>query len=264
MLLTWAALYVLACAGCATCQRRMIYFPPAIDPAIVGQLGRDEGLNRWSNASGEPIGWKRLSVTQPASGQVLVLHGNAGCAFQCSQYADAIQQVSALDVFMIEYPGYADRPGKPTEQTLNQAAEEGFQLLSTDEPLYVVGESLGTGVAAFLAGKYPAKVSGLALLAPYNSLADVAQAHVKIFPVRWFLQDQFPSEDYLRSYRGPVAVLVGKKDTVIPAKFGRRLYDRYAGPKRLWEFPESDHDRLMTQPPQVWRQIIEFWQAKTP
>jgi pimeloyl-ACP methyl ester carboxylesterase len=49
--------------------------------------------------------------------------------------------------------------------------------------VYLVGESLGTGVAAYLVGHYPEKISGIALLAPYPCLADVAQAHMKLLPI---------------------------------------------------------------------------------
>ena len=77
---------------------------------------------------------------------------------------------------------------------------------------------------------------------------------------RGLLCDRFPAEDDLRNYHGPVAMLVGSKDTVVPAKFGHRLYDAYAGPKRLWQFPNSTHDTLMVQSPQTWKEIIAFWQ----
>lgn len=128
---------------------------------------------------------------------------------------------------------------------------------------YLVGESLGTGVAAFLAGHDPDKVAGIALLAPYNSLVDVAQAHIRILPARWLLCDRFRAEENLRSFQGQLAVLVGGKDTVVPKKFGVRLYESYAGPKRLWEFPAATHDSLMFQPPEVWKEIITFWTPKT-
>ena len=256
----FAALYLLAFAGCATFQRRFIYFPPVFTPEQVDQFGKTEKLERWNTPSGQPIGWKRLSPTQPAQGQVLITHGNAGCAFQCGHYADAIQEAAPLDVFIVEYPGYADRPGKPSERTLDKSADEAFESLDTNRPVYLVGESLGTGVAAHLAGAYPDKVAGIVLLAPYNSLVSVAQAHMPWFPVGLILWDRFPAGKNLRNYRGPVAVLVSGQDQVIPEKFGRRLFDGYAGPKRLWEFPQGDHGTVMLQPPEVWKQIIDFWQ----
>jgi uncharacterized protein len=227
-------------------------------PGQTEQMGKSERLERWKSPGGAPIGWERRSPIQPAQGRVLILHGNAGCAVYCGHYADTIQQVAALDVYLVEYPGYADRPGKPTEISLDASADEAFQLLATNGPVYLVGESLGTGVAAYLAGRYPDQVAGLIMLAPYHRLAAVAQSHMAIFPVRLLLFDRFPAEDNLRSYRGPLAVLVAGRDTVIPEKFGRRLYDGYAGPKRLWEFPQGDHGTVMIQPPEVWKQLLTF------
>jgi pimeloyl-ACP methyl ester carboxylesterase len=252
--------YLLAGIGCASCQRKLMYFPPILTTEKEDELGRSQGLERWNSSSGKPLGWKRVSPVQPARGQVLITHGNACCAVQCPHYADVIQHAAAFDVFIVEYPGYGDREGSPSLATLEESAKEAFQLLPTNSPVYLVGESLGTGVAAYLAGCFP-RVAGLALLAPYNNLTDVAQAHIRIFPVRWMLCDRFPAEDYLRDYRGPLAVVVGGRDTVVPQKFGRRLYDGYAGRKRLWEFPNSDHDQLMFQPVEVWREIVGFWQS---
>ena len=261
-LLLCTALYLLACLGCASCQRRMIYFPPVFASQKVDELARPEGLERWTSASGRPLGWKRLAPSQPSHGQVLITHGNAECAFQCGHFADVIHKTAPFDVFILEFPGYADQPGVPSERSLDEAAANAIQALSTNSPLYLVGESLGTGVATYLAGRFPERVAGIALFAPYNCLADVAQWHIRIFPVRWMLVDRFPAEDDLHNYHRSLAVLVGGKDVVVPEKFGRRLYDSYAGPKRLWEFPNSTHDSLMVQPPEVWKQIVAFWQER--
>lgn len=256
-----AIIYIILCIGCAGLQRRLIYFPPPCPPAEVAKYAASQNLERWTNSVGEPIGWKRLSPVQPSQGEVLITHGNAGCAFQCGHYADVIQQAAPLDIYIVEYPGFENRPGAPTERSLDRAADEALQLLATNRPIYLVGESLGTGVATYLAGKHPGVVSGVALLAPYNNLAAVGQAHMVILPVSLLLVDRFPSEKYLRPYHGPVAMLVGGRDNVIPEKFGRRLYDTYDGPKHLWEFPEGNHGTVMLQPPEVWKQIIDFWQS---
>jgi len=260
-LLFCAGFYLLICAGCAAFQRRLIYFPPKFTSAQVDQFARAARLERWENSSGQAIGMKRLFPNQPAPGRVLIVYGNGSCATGCAHYADAIQGVAAFDVFILEYPGYADRPGSPSQQSLFRAADEAFQLLATNGPVFLVGESLGTGVASYLAGTYPDKVAGMILFAPYNRLTDVAQAHMPLLPVHWLLVDRFPSADYLRHYHGPIAMLVAGEDQVVPEKFGRRLYSDYAGPKRLWEFPMDDHGSIMERQPNVWQQIIAFLQS---
>lgn len=252
--------YLLFCIGCASFQRRLIYFPPVFDQATTDRMGASENLQRW-NAPDGPLGWKRPSPMEPARGKILLFHGNGNAAVQCGDFADVIQKAAPLDVFIVEYPGYADLPGAPTEKTLEKSAEVALQLLPGDAPIYVAGESLGTGVACWLAGKHPDKIAGVVLFAPYNSLTDVAQYHMPLLPVHLLLVDRFPAQKYLGNYSGPVAILVAGKDPVVPEKFGYRLYDAYTGPKRLWEFPQGDHGTVMEQPPEIWKQLFGFLQT---
>ena len=227
-------------------------------------MAQAANLERWTNSDGGYVGLKRPSPRQPADGQMLIVYGNASYATGCAHYADDIQGVAAFDVFILEYPGYADRSGSPSQSSLFQAAGEAFQLLATNKPVFVLGESLGSGVAAHLAGTHPDKVAGAVLISPYNRLTDVAQYHVRIFPVKWLLIDRFASEDYLRNYHGPVGMVVDGKDRVVPEKFGRRLYDGYTGPKRLWEFPDGEHSSIMEPPEKFWQEVVGFWQTNRP
>src|SRR5262245_54884785 len=94
-------LYLVVCVGCASIQRRLIYFPRVFTAEQADELGRTAGLERWTNSSGKSIGWKRPSQIQPARGQVLITHGNGGCAFECGHYADVIQQANSLDVLIV-------------------------------------------------------------------------------------------------------------------------------------------------------------------
>jgi uncharacterized protein len=256
--------YVVVCLGCASFQRRLIYFPQKFVAQQTEQMARSANLERWTNSSGENVGLKRLSPRQPADGQVLMVYGNASYAAGCAHYADDLQAVAAFDVFILEYPGYADRPGSPSQDSLFRAADEAFQLLATNQPVYLLGESLGSGVAAHLAGTHPDQVAGAVLISPFNRLTDVAQEHMPILPVRWLLMDRFPSEDYLRNFHGPIGVVVDGRDNVVPKKFGLRLYNGYAGPKKLWEFPQGGHTEITESPALFWKEVVGFWQANGP
>ena len=255
--------YVMVCVYVALIQRQMIYHPPEYSTAAVDAAAQSSRLERWKDASGNPIGMKRLSPKQPSDGQVMIVYGNGSCATSCAHYADQLQPAAALDVYILEYPGYADRPGKPSQKNLFQAADEAFQSLPTNQPTYLLGESLGTGVASHLAGTFSNKVAGVVLFAPYNSLTAVAQYHEPFLPVWLLLLDRYPSQDFLRSYLGPVGILVAGKDLTVPEKFGRRLYDSYQGPKQLWEFPSDNHGSVMGRPPDFWKEVIAFWKANS-
>ncbi|MDD5140003.1 MAG: alpha/beta fold hydrolase [Verrucomicrobiales bacterium] len=261
LVLTCVALYVVACIGCASYQRRLIYFPPHFTAEQVKESAKAAGLERWNNPAGQAIGMKRLSAKQPADGRVLIAYGNGSWSVGCAHYADDIQNLATFDVFILEYPGYADRTGSPSQKSIFHAAAEALQLLDTNKPVYLVGESLGSGVAAYLAGTHPDRIAGIILLSPYNRLTSVAQDHMPFLPVWLLLVDRFPSEDYLRDYHGPVGIMVDGRDEVVPEKFGLRLYDGYAGPKRLWRFPDGYHISIMEPPEKFWGEVLDFWQT---
>jgi uncharacterized protein len=171
-----------------------------------------------------------------------------------------IHEAASLDVYILEYPGYGTRPGSPGENSLLAAADEAFENLPKNLPAYLVSESLGTGVAAHLAQKYPTKVAGLALFVPYDRLASVAANHVPFLPAYFLLWDRFDPAEWLKDYRGPIKVVVAGSDEIIPPKLGEQLYEGYNGPKTLQIIPGARHSNTTTEPPGWWKDLLAFWQ----
>jgi pimeloyl-ACP methyl ester carboxylesterase len=257
------AFYLILCGAMAVFQRSFIYYPSVYSSQQVEQLAQAANLQRWTNSAGQFIGFKRSSPEQPTRGIILLTYGNGSTATGSSHYADDIQSVAPFDIFILEYPGYEDRAGKPTEKNLFAAAAEAVQILPTNNPIYLVGESLGSGVASYLAGTFPDKIKGVILISPFNSVTAVAQQRYLFLPVKWLLTDRFPSENYLRNYHGKLGITVDGKDWVVPEKFGRRLYDEYNGPKKLWEFPDDGHCQIGEQQSVFWKDAVAFWKSNS-
>lgn len=249
-------LVLVLTVGCV--QRSLIYHPPRFDAGEVSAFAQKKGFRPWTNGVGERIGWMRSGGARKEQGSVLVLHGNAGSAVERSYLVEPIQAGTGRDVYVLEYPGFCGRSGKPSQESLTSAASEGLGLLAKAGPVFVVGESLGTGVACHLAGNHPEQVVGLILLTPFDSLTSTAKHHYPLLPVGWILRDRYPSDEWLRGYRGKVGIVVGTADRVVPAVLGRRLHAGYAGPKRLWEFEGEDHWEGSHRPPEWWREAFGF------
>lgn len=226
----------------AGCQRGMIYYPTRANEQNATQLAATDGLEPWRNAAGEIIGWR--PVHEPNADVMLAFHGNAGFAAQRGYLVHGF--APRIAVYLFEYPGYGTRAGKPSEQTFVDAATDALKQLrsETTGKLFLAGESLGSGVAAHLAGAHHDVVDGIFLITPFNSLVDVAQSHYPIFPVRLLMRDRYESAKHLQAYRGPVAILLAGRDEVVPARFGQKLYDRYDGPKRVWVQGDRTHNTL--------------------
>lgn len=254
-------LYVVCVVGLTVGQRKLLYYPCKQSIAEVQPAAAKIGFKPWQNRKGELIGWFRPSQTGPAVRTILLLHGNAGCASGWFHYAEGFQSVEPIDFYILEYPGYGGRSGAPKQSTILHAADDAVANLSQKCGFYVIGESLGTGPASYLAHKYPTKVKGVFLVAPYNNLAAAAGAHLPLFPVKWMLKDKYPSDKWLKDYFGPLAVMLGGKDEVIPNELGRILFDGYGGPKKLWFEPKATHDDLHVGAPSIAKEIVEFWNS---
>jgi pimeloyl-ACP methyl ester carboxylesterase len=253
--------YLIICITMAIAQRSLEYYPHVYDSAQVDRTAQAANLGRWTNSDGMEIGFKRLSSTQPAVGSVLITYGNGGTATGCAHYADDIQNVAAMDVYILEYPGYEDRPGRPTEKTFFAAADDALQMIPTNKPVYLLGESLGSGVACYLAGTYTNRINGLVLLSPFTSVTDVGQHRYPFLPVSLLCVDTFPSKEYLRNYHGKVGITVDGRDVVVPEKFGLQLYNSYDGPKKLWEYPNGGHIEIYIPHTKFWKEAVAFWQS---
>lgn len=260
MLLSLVGLYVLLCvAGCAW-QRKLIYFPTQLDARVADQLATQEGFKAWRNPAGETIGWK-LPTSGGATGSVLIVHGNAGSALNRGYLAKPIHGAAALDVYVLEYPGYGARSGSTSMKSFLAAGEEAFASLPTNQPVYVVSESLGTGVAAHLAKVFGDRVSGLAMFAPYNKLTSVGQRQMPFLPVGLLLRDRFNPAEWMKDYRGPVVFVIAGADEIIPPDLGQKLHNSYAGPKKLQVIEGARHNDIAEQSPEWWREELNFWNS---
>lgn len=246
---------ILVLAGC---QRTMIYHPARSSEQQAMVLAAADGLAPWRDVDGQIIGWYYTLAADDAI-PMLLFHGNAGLAAQRGYFAHGF--APELRVYIMEYPGYGTRAGRPSERAFYAAALAAFRQLREEHggPVFVGGESLGTGVATHVAANYPDDVAGLFLTTPFNNLAAVAQHHYPIFPVRLFLRDRFPSDTHLQSYGGPVALMLAQADEVVPARFGQQLYEGYDGPKRKWIQDGMTHNTLNYSPgSRWWQEVVDF------
>uniref|UniRef100_A0A915NXR8 T-complex protein 1 subunit beta n=1 Tax=Meloidogyne floridensis TaxID=298350 RepID=A0A915NXR8_9BILA len=146
----------------------------------------------------EKIDEKELerSLDEHSHGLFIYFHGNSfdrSAEHRCELY----NILSAMDfhVLTIDYRGYGDSSGQPTEDGLNVDAHAIYNYARKHAPtkdIYIWGHSMGTGVATRLAAELsdagmPPKA--LVLESPFNNLRDVVRNHPFSLPFRrlpWF------------------------------------------------------------------------------
>jgi fermentation-respiration switch protein FrsA (DUF1100 family) len=84
----------------------------------------------------------------------------------------------------------------------------------------------------------------------FSSLSDVAGYHYPWLPVRWAMHTRFDSAGQIGRYHGPLLQSHGDADTIVPLRFGRRLFEAAAEPKQFLLLHGHDHNDPM--PPQFY------------
>ena len=257
-----ALVYLGLCLLVAGCQNKMLYFPARHTETEALALAAENRLEAWRDAHGKLIGWKRPAPR--AAARLLVFHGNAGCANDRAYYADAFGPLDGggtWEVCIFEYPGYGSREGSPGKGSFIAAGRAAVEnLLAADRrPVFLLGESVGSGTAAALAGEMPEKIAGAVMMIPFARLAEVAKAKFPWLPVSLLLRDKFDNIATLANYRGRVAFVIAENDEVVGAAQGRKLHASYAGPSKLIVLPGATHNNFPNGPDAPWfREASDF------
>jgi pimeloyl-ACP methyl ester carboxylesterase len=129
-------------------------------------------------------------------------------------------------IYLMHYRGYSGSAGEPSEEAL---FADGLQLFDEVHAMHpqieVVGRSLGSGVAVYVASKRPA--ARLVLITPYDSLGEIAADQYPYVPVSWLLLDKFESWKYAPQVTAPATILAAGLDDVIPLASTERLRSRF-------------------------------------
>ena len=238
LLTSIALLYLFAALAMYLLQRKLIYHPT---PAIA------HSYNERQIVVDTNVTLRIIEANPGKNEAVIYFGGNAELvAGSASDLAAALPNKT---LYLVNYRGYGGSDGSPTETQLFNDAEKIFDAVAAingaqHQRISVIGRSLGSGVASYLASRKP--VARLILITPFDSILRVAQAAYPVFPVRWLLKDRFESDKYAPLIKAPVLVLLAEHDAVIPSNSSRRLLQRLPDSTQSYIFNNTGHNDLQT------------------
>lgn len=250
-------LSAISIAGCDM-QHNMLYYPDSRLPAESELAAK--GLRFWPAG---PVGYRGYIPTaenRNAKGTIIVFHGNAGTAADRDYYLSALGALG-YRVILAEYPGYGRREGNLGEKPFVTDSRETLRIAADTYPgpIYLLGESLGCGVAAGVAREDSPKIAGIVLITPWNTLLAVAKDHFPYLPVGWFMKDRYDNADNLKSFSGRIAVMGAERDEVIPLRHARELFELLPADKKIWILRGAGHnDWPLRMETSKWREIMDF------
>nr|KAF6482825.1 abhydrolase domain containing 12B [Rousettus aegyptiacus] len=186
-------------------------------------------------------------------------------------------------VLSVDYRGFGDSTGKPTEEGLTADAicvYEWTKARSGTTPVCLWGHSLGTGVvtnAAKVLEEKGSPVDAIVLECPFTNLwvASINYPLLKIYRklpgclctlMDALRKDKivFPNDENVKFLSSPLLILHGEDDLTVPLEFGKKLYEiaynAYRNKERVKMviFPPGFQHNLLCKHPTLLKTVRDF------
>ncbi|WP_227992505.1 MULTISPECIES: alpha/beta hydrolase [Shewanella] len=197
-------------------QRSFIYFPTgAVEHRFGDMTFENDGASTTS-----------IVLNKGQDKAIIYFGGNAeNVAFTAPEFEQAFEptllepelselESSPYSVYLVNYRGYGGSEGSPSEAALLSDALALYdRLVLTHESVFVIGRSLGSGVATYIASERPLKK--LVLVTPFDSIQSIAQKQFPFYPMSILLKDKFNSVERAGSIYSDTLILVAEDDKVV-------------------------------------------------
>jgi uncharacterized protein len=164
-----------------------------------------------------------VADTNTPTPALIYFHGNAEFVDQNIGLLQPITTTLGMHVLLVEYPGYAGSDGRPSRESLAEAARLGFDWVAKHPAvdsgrIIAMGRSIGSGPAVDLAGERD--IAAVVLLSPFASLDMIARS---MGAPGLLLRDRYDNRVGLAGFEGPVLLFHGRADDVIPYAHSQAL-----------------------------------------
>lgn len=226
---------------------------------------------RWVQATGMPVeaGMREVSLesgaeawfaaaegaTPQAPGPLVIYaHGNGEVIDRCGGRMNWYRE-RGISVLLVEYRGYGRSPGSPSQARIVSDFVEAYDLAITfpevdERRVAFHGLSLGGGVVCSLAGER--SPAALILQSTFTSIPDVAPW----WAASVLALDRFDNLECVADYEGPVLIVHGRNDTLVPVEQAERMHAASSS-SELVLYGGGHNDA----PPEGWRAIAGFVNA---
>lgn len=206
--------------------------------------------------SGAELRGFRYDGVDPTEPTILFFYGNGSTALGMDPYLRDLS-VRGPSILVYDFRGYGFSAGKAHLATFCEDALQLYDDAVKTTPggrVVVFGASMGTTVASYVAAHR--NVAGLILGMPIASAAEEGPIYLQQAEVPPAIASHVvPSKDAtllfgeaaeLKNYTGPLLILVGTRDTLVPMKQGHEILAASDSlSKQIVEVPGADHNEVI-------------------
>lgn len=242
---------------------RQIFLPPNYPKKLFGSLDtfRSELVSYHT-----PCGMKISAVVvKPELNEypekyIIFSHGNGTTILDMFPYFKRLANTLNVGVVGYDYIGYGlSEDLEPTEERCYMSMEATIKyvvdkLEITVDKIYLVGQSLGTGVVVDYASKHH-WTNPLILISPYKSICKVVLDSCCVAPI-----DKFQNLNKVQKITCPIKIFHGKDDKLINISHAIYLYRKLRNKslKPVW-FNKTGHNDILGEIlPEHYREVLDY------
>ena len=255
------ACYGVYCVSLFLMQRSILFPRNQIPTPPRTNLGSDfpGAKTIWLHTDdGRVEAWFLPPIADPKSSPapaVIFAHGNGELIDYWPQMLQDFNRMG-IGLLLVEYPGYGRSSGAPTQKSITQTFVAAYDMLLTKkgvDPKRIIlfGRSVGGGAVCALVLKRQA--AALILMATFTSVQSMAS---KFLVPPFLVRDPFHNHKAIRQYPGPVLLIHGRHDRIIPFEHSAHLH-KAAANSILIPY-DAGHNDCPPDWHQFWRDVAEF------
>jgi len=226
---------------------------PAPGAGAANAPSRIAGLEVVQLLDGDVEAWWMPPVpeTAPRSPALIFFHGNGELIDHWVMEFQEARRMG-LGVLLVEFPGYGRSGGTPSEKSVVATALEAYDYLAgrpdvDRDRIIGYGRSLGGGAVCALSRER--ELAALVLESTFTSAREMARG---LGAPGFLVRDVFDNESAVAEFAGPILIVHGEHDRLIPVAHARRLREL------------SERASLVTRPcghndcPRLWTALRAF------
>ncbi|NOY70381.1 MAG: alpha/beta hydrolase [Deltaproteobacteria bacterium] len=212
---------------------------------------------------GTPVGI-RMHCPSPDLPVILFFHGNGEIAQDYDPIGPVYNEFQ-MNFIVADFRGYGRSGGRPGIVSMFEDAHEVLthvRAWMTEKGfsggLWIMGRSLGSAPAIDLAAAHPENISGLIVESGFSqTLSLLERLGIDITLPDGDDARVFSNARAIAGYPGPLLVMHGRYDRIIPVQNGHELYEKAPGlKKRLHIVENADHNTIMMEAGRSYFEII--------
>jgi len=234
-------------------------------------------------------GWKVRAANplaaSPGANWVLLFHGVADNRVGVLEHA-RILLLAGYNVTMMDARAHGASEGPMAtygwlERNDTRAIVDALEASEKPKHLFVLGESMGAGIALQSAGVEP-RIEAVVAEASFANLREAAYDYAGLRRYPWLGKTWLAPGTWTMLYRGellagfpagevsperavaarafPVLLICDAEDVALPCRHTKRIYDAAIGPKEIWIVPGAFHTAALGyEPAEFRRRVLEFF-----